>query len=365
MRINRRLLLSFDWLWFLSMLLLSGAGLLAIWSTTEGTNLNSYYGRQFLYLCIALLVFLILLYFDYHLYSDYITLTYITGFVLLAVVLFAGRNIHNNRSWLGIGFGTFAFQPSEFIKLLVIVALAKYYSEADHDTLKPQDLFMGGLIVLAPMFLVILQGDLGTAITFLPVYVVLSYLGGIKKKYLLIILLVIAVATPFSWMMLRDYQKGRIKTVLNPSEDPHGLGYQTIQSEIAIGSGKFLGKGLKRGTQGQLGFLPARHTDFVFAVLSEETGFVGGITVLSLFLLVSIRMLRAASEAKDKIGMMTIAGVLALFLFHVAINIGMVLGRIPVAGIPLPFVSAGGSSLISFFAAMAICLNIRMRRYVN
>jgi rod shape determining protein RodA len=312
---------------------------------------------------MALLVFLILLYFDYHVYSDYIFLAYAAGFVLLVLVLLAGRDVNNSKSWLGIG--TFAFQPSEFVKILVVIALAKYYSESDHDTLQPRELFIGGVIVTVPMLLVVLQGDLGTAITFLPVYLILSHLGGIKKKHLITIAIVVAIAAPFGWMMLKDYQKGRIKTVLNPSEDPRGLGYQTIQSEIAIGSGKFLGKGLKRGTQAQFGFLPARHTDFVFAVLAEETGFVGGISVILLFLLLSIRMLRAACEAKDKIGMMTIAGVLGLLLFHVAVNIGMVLGQIPVAGIPLPFVSAGGSSLISFFAAMAICLNINMRRYVN
>jgi rod shape determining protein RodA len=363
MRFNRRLILGFDWFWFLSLLALSGAGLLAIWSTTDGTNLDSYFGRQFLYFCMALLVFLILLYFDYHIYSDYIFLAYAASFVLLVLVLLAGRDINNSKSWLGIG--TFAFQPSEFVKILAVIALAKYYSESDHDTLEPRELFIGGAIVAVPMLLVILQGDLGTAITFLPVYLILSHLGGIKKKYLITIAIVIAIAVPFGWMMLKDYQKGRIKTVLNPSEDPRGLGYQTIQSEIAIGSGKFLGKGLKRGTQAQFGFLPARHTDFVFAVLAEETGFVGGISVILLFLLLSIRMLQAACEAKDKIGMMTIAGVLGLLLFHVAVNIGMVLGQIPVAGIPLPFVSAGGSSLISFFAAMAICLNINMRRYVN
>jgi len=363
MGFSRRLLLGFDWFWFISLIALSGAGLLAIWSTTDGTTLDSYFGRQFLYLCVALLVFFILLYFDYHLYSDHIFIAYGAGLVLLALVLIAGRDINNSRSWISLG--TLSFQPSEFVKMLVVIVLAKYYSESGQDTLQPRELLIGGAIVIAPMLLVILQGDLGTAITFLPAYLILSYLGGIKKKHLITVAIIIAIAAPFGWMMLRDYQKGRIMTVFNPSEDPSGLGYQTIQSEIAIGSGKFLGKGLKRGTQTQLGFLPARHTDFVFAVLAEETGFVGGMGVILLFLLLSIRMLQAACEAKDKIGMMMIAGFLGLLLFHVAVNIGMVLGQIPVAGIPLPFVSAGGSSLISCFAAMAICLNINMRRYWN
>ena len=363
MKINRRFLLSFDWLWFLALMALSGVGLVAIWSTTNGTNLNSYFGRQLIYLCLALLTFLILLYFDYHLYSDYISFIYAAGLGILGIVLVMGHSIHNNRSWISVG--PFAFQPSELVKVIVIVALAKYYSESDRDHLDLRELAVGGLIVCTPMYLVMLQGDLGTAVTFLPIYMALSFLGGIKRKHILIILVMVAVAAPLSWMMLHDYQRGRIQNVFNPSQDPHRMGYQTIQSEIAIGSGRFFGKGFKQGSQGHLGFLPARHTDFVFAVLSEEKGFLGSISVLALFLLIALRLLRAAREAKDKVGTMTVAGVLALFLFHIVINIGMVVGLLPIAGIPLPFVSAGGSCLISYFVAMSLCMSIKMRRYVN
>lgn len=363
MKINRRLLLSFDWLLLLGLLLLTGAGLLAIWSTTEGTGLNSYFGRQIIYFCLAMLAFLILLYFDYHLYSDYISIIYAVGMVALVVVLLVGKTVHNNRSWISLG--GFNVQPSEFVKIIVIIALAKYYADSERSHLQLSELFIGALIVLIPTILVVLEGDLGTAITFVPIYAVLSLLCGVRRKHLIIVAIIAAIAAPAGWMMLKEYQRGRIKTVFNPLNDPRGLGYQTIQSEIAIGSGRFLGKGLKQGSQGQLGFLPARHTDFVFAVLAEQKGFVGSAVILSLFLLITYRILRAAREAKDQIGMMIIVGVLALFLFHLVINIGMVLGWIPVAGIPLPFISAGGSSLVSFFMAMGICMNIRMRRYVN
>ncbi len=363
MRIDRRAFLSFDWFWFLALLALSGAGLLAIWSTTNGTSLNSYFGRQLTYLGLALVAFLVVLYFDYHLYSDYVSLIYTAGLAGLVLVLFFGHTIHNNKSW--IRYGPLAVQPSELVKILVILALAKYYSESDKDHLEFRELVIGALIVFVPMGLVVLQGDLGTAVTFVPIYVVLSFMGGIKRKYVLTIVLLLAALIPATWMMLHDYQKGRIETVLNPSQDPRRMGYQTIQSEIAIGSGRFFGKGFKQGSQGNLGFLPARHTDFVFAVLSEEKGFVGSITILALLLLISLRLLSAAREAKDKIGSFVIAGVLALFLFHVVINVGMVEGLLPIAGIPLPFVSAGGSSLISFFAAMGLCMNVKMRRYVN
>jgi len=210
-----------------------------------------------------------------------------------------------------------------------------------------------------------LQGDLGTAITFVPIFLALSFIAGLKRKYVLVSAVAVLLAAPVGWYRLKDYQKGRIQTIFNPANDPHHLGYQTIQSKIAIGSGRFVGKGFKQGSQSQLGFLPARHTDFVFAVLGEEKGFAGTITVLGLFLFVSLRLIRTAREAKDTVGAMLVLGVLALLLFHLMINIGMVLGLVPIAGIPLPFVSAGGSSLISFLIGMSLCMNVRVRRYVN
>lgn len=364
MRMNRRLLLSFDWLGFLAVLLLAFAGLVAIWSTTEGTDLSRYVGRQIIYLCLSLVVFAVLLYFDYHIYTEYIASAYVVGVLILILVLVAGHTVHANRSWLNVG-GLFVFQPSELIKVVVIVALAKYYSDTERDYLELSELIYGGLITAVPMLLVMLQGDLGTAITFPPIYVGLSFLGGLKRRHVMVMLVGIALILPAGWMMLKDYQKGRIQTVLNPSRDPRGLGYQPQQSKIAIGSGGFLGKGFKQGTQGQLGFLPARHTDFVFAVLAEERGFIGSITLLGLFLFVLTRLLRAGREAKDKVGAMIIMGVFSLFLFHVLVNAGMVMGLLPIAGIPLPLVSAGGSSLMSFFAALGVSMNISMRRFVN
>ena len=363
MSLSRRSLNSFDWLWFLALLALSGAGLLAIWSSTEGTGPNSYMGRQAIYLAVALAAYLGLLYFDYHFFPDHITFIYPAGLILLASVLVIGRTVHNTKGWIALG--VFSFQPSELVKLLVILALAKYYSEIERDQLALPELLKGGLIVLVPMLLVILQGDLGTAVTFVPIFVGISFIAGLRRKHVLVVMALLLACSPLGWMKLKDYQKGRIQTVFNPSNDPHHLGYQTIQSKIAIGSGKFLGKGFKQGSQGQLGFLPARHTDFVFAVVSEERGFLGSISVLGLFLFVSMRLLRTAREAKDKIGALIVVGVVALFLFHVAINIGMVIGMLPITGIPLPLLSAGGSSLISTFLAMSLCMNIRMRRYVN
>jgi rod shape determining protein RodA len=362
-KINQRFLLGFDWILFLAVLVLSCAGVAAIWSTTEGTSLNSYFGKQVIYLCCALVAFAALLYVDYHFFSDFITFIYLTGLVVLGLVLIIGQSIHSNKSWINIGI--FSFQPSELMKIVVVIALAKYYSELDQEYLGFREYLTGGLIVFVPMFLVILQGDLGTAVTFLPIYGVLTCLAGIRRKHFVIMLIIVAVALPPAWFLLRGYQQGRIENVLNPASDPHRMGYQIIQSKIAIGSGKFLGKGFKQGSQGHLGFIPARHTDFVFSVLSEEKGFVGSITILGLFLLVSARLFRTAREAKDKVGALIVIGVVAVMLFHVLYNVGMVEGLLPIAGFPLPFVSAGGSSLISFYMAMSLCMNIRMRRYVN
>ncbi len=363
MKLDRRVLLSFDWLWFLGLLALATAGVLTIWSTTQGTGIESYFGRQILYLGTAVLIFFVLLYFDYHLFSDYIILLYAIGLLGLVLVLLIGRTVHSSKSWIPVG--SFAFQPSELVKIFAVLALAKFYAHIERDYLELSDLFRGGLIVAMPMLLVVLQGDLGTAVTFVPIFVALSFVAGLKRNYVLVSLIALLLSAPLGWMMLKDYQKGRIQTVFNPANDPLHLGYQTIQSKIAIGSGRFLGKGFKQGSQSQLGFLPARHTDFVFAVLSEEKGFIGSITVLGLFLFVSMRLLRTARDAKDRVGTLLVVGVLSLFLFHVAINVGMVVGLLPIAGIPLPFVSAGGSSLISSFAAMSLCMNVRMRRYVN
>ena len=360
---DRRLLLGFDWLWLLTLLALSGAGIAAIWSTTDGTSLDSYFGKQVIYLCCALVVFFVLLYFDYHVFSDFIAFIYLAGMAMLGLVLVIGISIHGNKSWINLGI--ISFQPSEVMKIIVIIALAKYYSKLEGDYLGFKELCIGGLIVFVPMAMVILQNDLGTAVTFLPIYGVLSCLAGIRKKHLLLLLIAVIIAAPLGWFSLQEYQKGRIMNALNPSSDPQGIGYQSRQSEIAIGSGMLLGKGFKQGSQGNLGFLPARHTDYVFAVLAEEKGFVGSISILGLFLFLYYRMFRTAREAKDKIGMMIVAGVLTLLLFHMAYNIGMVEGLLPIVGIPLPFVSAGGSALITYYAAMSLCMGVWLRRYVN
>ena len=236
-----------------------------------------------------------------------------------ALVLVAGHSVHANKSWL------YGVQPSELAKVLTIAALAKYYSQIGRDYLELPELFKGGMIVALPMSLVMLQGDLGTAITFVPIFLALSFIAGLKRKYVLVSAVAVLLAAPVGWYRLKDYQKGRIQTIFNPANDPHHLGYQTIQSKIAIGSGRFVGKGFKQGSQSQLGFLPARHTDFVFAVIGEELGLAGALSVIGLWLGVYMVGLRLISrQERDSFAYNAAFVLLTQLVVQVALNVAVV-----------------------------------------
>ncbi len=229
MSLSRRSLNSFDWLWFLALLALAGAGLVTIWSSTEGTGLNSYFGRQAIYLAFALALYLGLLYLDYHFFADHITFLYLAGLVLLAAVLFIGRTVHNTKGWIALGM--LSFQPSELVKLLVILALAKYYSEIEREHLTLSELLKGGLIVLVPMLLVVLQGDLGTAVTFVPIFFGLSFIAGVRRKHVLVVLAVALACSPLGWMKLKDYQRGPHPDGIQPEQrsSPSGLSNHSVE----------------------------------------------------------------------------------------------------------------------------------------
>lgn len=211
----------------------------------------------------------------------------------------------------------------------------------------------------------VLQHDIGTALTFVPIFISLAFCGGMSRKVIILLLVVALVAAPVIWFNLKDYHRERIRSMVDPDYDTQGIGYQTAQSKIAIGSGRLLGKGLKQGSQSQLGFLPGRHTDFIFSVMAENVGFVGANGVLLLYLMMCLRLAHIARDAKERLGSLIAIGILSIWLFHVIINVGMALGLLPVIGIPLPFFSYGGSSLLSNFVALGLVLNVGMRRYVN
>jgi len=222
-----------------------------------------------------------------------------------------------------------------------------------------------GLVCGVPVLLIVLQGDLGTSLTFLPALAVGIFIRGVRPAALVSLFLCFLLVLPVSWLFLKDYQKDRITTFLHPELDPQGRGYQIIQSKIAIGSGGFWGKGLFNGTQNQLGFLPTRHTDFIFSVVGEELGFLGVMATLGLLAFIILRSIYNAQTARDNLGMFIVMGIVGIYFFHIIENVGMVIGFMPVTGIPLPFISYGGSSVLTAFIALGLVINVRRCRYVN
>jgi rod shape determining protein RodA len=268
------------------------------------------------------------------------------------------------QRWLDLGF--FNLQPSEFAKATLALVLAKLLGESRRPALSNNELFTAVVLTAVPLVLIVRQPDLGTAVTLLPILLVTTFAAGLPLKYLGALAIVGALAAPVAWQFaLKDYQKERIETFLDPEQDPRGAGYQQIQARITVGSGGVWGKGFRQGTQGQLRFLPVAHNDFIFSVLAEEQGFVGVIVVLGLYLFVIMRALETAKLAKDRLGAYLVLGVLATFTFQVIYNITMSAGLAPVKGLTLPLMSYGGSSLIATLAAFGLILNVRMRRFTN
>jgi rod shape determining protein RodA len=220
-------------------------------------------------------------------------------------------------------------------------------------------------LVAVPMALVMKQPDLGTALTYIPILVVGMFLAGMRRKYMIAMAAVFLLVLPAGWSVLKDYQKARLVSFLDPDRDPRGTGYQMIQSKIAVGAGGMWGKGVTKGSQTQLRFLPVPHTDFIFSAFAEEHGFVGVIVVLALYFVLIMQIVQNAQTAPDNAGMYICMGVAALLLFHVLVNVGMVVGRMPVTGIPLPLMSAGGSNVLSNFIMLGLVNNVRVRRFVN
>jgi len=278
-------------------------------------------------------------------------------------VLGVGRLVFGSRRWIRIlGFN---FQISEFVKLVIILMVARYLSELKSDRVRARDLLKLGGLVGIPVALVMYQPDLGTGLTYLPILAAGILIAGIRWHYLAAIALVGALALPVGWFFLKDYQRTRLVTFVEPSRDPRGAGYQVIQSKIAVGDGGMWGRGVTRGTQTQLRFLPVPHTDFIFSAFAEEHGFVGVVVVLGLYFLLLMQIVQNAQMAPDRSGMYICMGVATLLLFHLLVNVGMVVGRMPVTGIPLPLMSSGGSNMFSVFMMLGLVNNVRLRRFVG
>ena len=363
--LERRLYFHIDWALLLAILALCGLGVAMIYSTTGGPTrgVSRLHITQLYAIVLGLIAMAVMLSLDYRTFTDKSHLIYIGVLALLLYVMFFGTVQMGARRW--ITFGGFNLQPSEFAKIGVALILAKFFGE-NHGTPGWSDLTIGGALTLIPLALIAKEPDLGTAVTLLPVLAAVAFLAGMRMRVLGLLVVCLLLAAPVAWKFgLEDYQRTRISTFLDPSQDARGAGYQQIQARITVGSGGLSGKGFRHGTQGRLRFLPVAHNDFIFSVLAEEQGFAGVLFALGLYLFVILRALEAARLAKDRLGSCLVLGVLASFTFQVVYNITMSAGLAPVKGLTLPFMSYGGSSMIATLAGFGLILNVRMRRFTN
>jgi rod shape determining protein RodA len=362
---ERRLYHHIDWALLIAMLALCAMGVAMIYSTTsDPTRAASHMWVTQLYaIILGLGVLGFMLAFDYRAFTDKSHIIYIGLLGLLVYVMVFGMAQMGARRWIPLKIVN--LQPSEFAKIAVALVLAKFFGE-NRGAPQWTDLGIAGGLTLLPLALIAKEPDLGTAVTLLPILIAVAYLAGMRMRILGVLVLALLLAAPVAWKFaLKDYQKSRISTFLDPSQDAKGAGYQQIQARITVGSGGLSGKGFKKGTQGQLRFLPVAHNDFIFSVLAEEQGFAGVLVALGLYLFVILRALEAARLAQDRLGSYLVLGVLASFTFQVIYNITMSAGLAPVKGLTLPLMSYGGSSMIATLAGFGLILNVRMRRFTN
>jgi len=309
-------------------------------------------------------LFFIMTIVDYKILSKLAYLFFAINVCFLILVDIIGNIAYGAQRWLDLGF--FKYQPSETIKLAMVMVFAKVLANKDAlNGLGIKELMWPLFLLLIPFGLTFSQPDLGTAMMILATGGSMILFVGVKRYLMVTLVVSMIVILPLAWVFgLHDYQKNRVLTFIDPGRDPRGAGYNSIQSKIAVGSGKFLGKGFKKGTQSQLDFLPERHTDFIYSVLSEEHGFIGSFTVFSLFMILILLGAKVATQARDKFGALLTIGCLALIFWHMFVNIGMVIGLLPIVGIPLPIMSYGGSGMLTTFLALGIISSVSTRRYI-
>jgi len=332
---------DFDWALLAIVAAITGIGVLEIYSSTHASGMAGIQWKQLMWIGVGIVGMFLISQIDYHTLLDQAPALYMFGIATLLVVLVIGQSRFGAKRWVSLGGGP-NFQVSEFMKLIIIIVLARYFSEVRTDRLTLTDLVKVGVLTIVPVALILKQPDLGTAMVLVPVALVGAFLAGIEWKHVAVGVLLIGLLVPIGWNMrhhLKPYQQQRIETFLHPEEDQRGAGYQILQSEIAVGSGGFWGKGFGKGSQNQLGFVPVRYSDFILAALAEEMGFIGVCVVLLLYLGLILRLVDNAQKAKDKAGMFVVMGVTAILGFHVLVNASMVIGYVPVTGIPLPLMS--------------------------
>lgn len=363
--IDRRLIQNFDWLLLLLAFAIMTVGLVTLYSAifSGGEVHSDVLKRQLYWLGIGAIVMILAFSLDYQWFERFSYPAYVIGLMLLLVVLLWGKTVSGSKRWLDLG--PVVAQPSELIKPLLVIALARFFAKQEkREGYRLRELWLPALMVLLPVALIAMEPDLGTAGLLLAISVSMILFVGVSPSSLLVLATVSLGSLPLFWFLMKGYQRQRILTLLDPGRDPLGAGYHIIQAKIAVGSGQFWGKGFLKGTQSQLRFIPEHHTDFVFTVLAEEWGFVGSILLLALFLCLLLRGLNVARRSRDQFGALLGFGITAVIFWHVAINIAMVLGMMPVVGIPLPLVSYGGSSAVVTLASVGILLNVAMRKFV-
>lgn len=360
----KRILKNLDWWLIAAVLILMGCGLGLIDSATHSFAVSTgkawHVQRQSMFMFFGLAIVTASLAFDYRVLKNYATKLYIFNIILLLAVMFVGQSQLGAQRWIQIG--SMSFQPSEFAKVFLIICLATFMDKRIEWLEEFKDYLPVFAYILVPFILVMRQPDLGTSLTFIAILIGMIFVSGFKYKWFFRMGLAFMALMPVFWMILKDYQKNRIRVFLNPELDPFGSGYHVIQSKIAIGSGGFLGKGWLAGTQSQLNFLPENHTDFIFAVAGEEFGFIGTVFIISMYMIIIWRGIAIALDADDTFGMLLATGVTSMFMFHVMVNIGMTAGIMPVTGVPLPFLSYGVSSLTTNLMLVAILLNIKVKK---
>jgi rod shape determining protein RodA len=357
---------DFDWALLGMVLLLCTISVLEIYSATLHTKFAGFHTKQMFWIAGGLVAMFIFAKIDYHRLLDWVPWAYGVCLLALLTVLAVGQKVLGARRWIKLG--PMHFQPSEWVKVVLILAVARYFANLGGRSLTWKDIFKSFALVGIPMLLVIKQPDLGTTLTYTPILIAGLFLGGINLRQGLILAtcgLALVAGVWTSGKVLKPYQKARLTSFINPDSDPRGTGYQIRQSLIAVGSGGIWGKGAAKGTQTQGDFLPIPHADFIFAAFGEEHGFVGALLVLLLYFFILMRLIQNAQTAADLSGSLIIMGVVAVLTFQIAVNVGMVIGFMPVTGIPLPLMSYGGSSVLFTFLAMGVAMNVRMRRFVN
>jgi len=342
---------------------ISALGVLQIYSATLGTHWQDAWWKQIVWVASGVVMMWITALIDYHTLLGRVIYLYAGVVTLLVVTAVIGNKVFGSTRWIKVA--GFTLQTSEFVKIVLVLLVAKYLADLRTESLTWQDLAKLAAFVGLPMILVMKEPDLGTSLTYIPILICGVLMSGLRWKYLLVLSGILVLTLPIGYYLLKPYQKQRLVSFINPDRDPKGTGFQVIQSKIAVGNGGMWGRGAKESSQTHLGFLPVPQTDFIFSSFAEEHGFVGIIVALVLYFLLIMQVVQNAQTATDKAGLYICMGVAALLLFHVLVNVGMVVGRMPVTGIPLPLMSSGGSNTWSIFLMLGLVNSVRLRRFVN